>query len=100
MEIKTEIKLSKEELIELIKEKYQIEGLQSNTLTYDEWTAKHEQQCPIHDVSGLLQPITPMSREDSYRYHTMCARATLYPNKTIEEVRVIIEDTISKWNKQ
>ena len=44
-----------------------------------------------------VQPNNQMTVEDSYRYHTMCARATLYPNKTIEEVESIIEDTISKW---
>ena len=41
-----------------------------------------------------------MSLQDSFRYHALCARLTLYPNKTIEEAKEIIEDTISKWNKQ
>jgi len=54
----------------------------------------------LYDVSGLLQPINQMNEKDSYRYHTMCARATLYPNKTIEEVNTIIEDTLSKWDEQ
>jgi hypothetical protein len=54
----------------------------------------------LYDVSGLLQPITQMSNEDLYRYHTMCARATLYPNKTIEEVNAIIEDTLNKKKLQ
>ena len=54
-----------------------------------------------YDVSELLQPTEPqMSLQDSFRYHALCARATLYPNKTIEEAKEIIEDTISKWNKQ
>jgi len=52
----------------------------------------------LFDVSGTLQPINQMSAKNSYRYHTMCARATLYPNKTIEEVITIIEDTLSKWD--
>ena len=43
---------------------------------------------------------TKMSLQDSFRYHALCARLTLYPNKTIEEAQEIIEDTISKWNKQ
>ena len=41
-----------------------------------------------------------LSLQDSFRYHALCARLTLYPNKTIEEAQEIIEDTISKWNKQ
>jgi hypothetical protein len=51
----------------------------------------------LYDVSGLLQPIDKMSGEESYRYHTMCARATLYPNKTMEEVSEIIENDIKKY---
>lgn len=54
----------------------------------------------LYNVSGLLQPINQMSSKETYRYHTMCARATLYPNKTIEEVSAIIEETLSKWDKQ
>lgn len=52
----------------------------------------------LYDVSDLVHPITPMSIENSYRYNTLCARSTLYPGKTIEEVNTIIEDSISKWN--
>jgi len=50
----------------------------------------------LYDVSNLLQPITSMNYVDSYRYHTMSARSTLYPNKTIDEVKAIIEDNIIK----
>jgi len=35
-----------------------------------------------------------MNFEESYRYHTLCARATLYPGKSIEEVQEIIEKNI------
>lgn len=37
-----------------------------------------------------------MSFEDSYRYHTICARATLFPGKTIDEVIVIIDNNLKK----
>ena len=53
----------------------------------------------LYDVSHLLQPVTQISEEDSYRYNIMCARATLYPNKSIEEVKMIIEDTLNNKNK-
>lgn len=55
----------------------------------------------LYDVNGFLQPTSPqMSLEESFRYHTLCARSTLYPNKTIEEVKDIIEDTMIRCNKQ
>jgi len=36
-----------------------------------------------------------MNFEESYRYHTLCARATLYPGKSIEEVQEIIEKNLA-----
>jgi hypothetical protein len=45
----------------------------------------------------MLQPTTPMDSFESYKYHSICARATLYPNKTIEEVEEILEKQRSTW---
>lgn len=33
---------------------------------------------------------------DEFRYHQLCARATLYPDKSYEEVVDIIEEQIQK----
>jgi hypothetical protein len=41
--------------------------------------------------------INKNNAKELFRYHTMSARATLYPNKTIEEVSAIIEETINNW---
>jgi hypothetical protein len=38
------------------------------------------------------------SVEDSYRFNVLCARATLYPGKSIEEVLDIIEENIKNKN--
>ena len=38
--------------------------------------------------------VNGMSYEDSYRYHTWCARATIYPDKSDEEVKKIIEENL------
>ncbi len=46
-----------------------------------------------YDVTGLF--ITNLA--ESYRYHTLAARQTLYPNKSIEEVQIIINENIEKW---
>ena len=35
-------------------------------------------------------------RFDEFRYHQLCARATLYPGKSYEEVIKIIEKQIQK----
>jgi hypothetical protein len=51
-----------------------------------------------YNITGLLQSKTPMNLEDSYRYNAFCARATLYPNKTIGEVNTIIENNIKLIN--
>lgn len=37
------------------------------------------------DESAHLSPF------EHYKYHTLCARATLYPGKTIEEVTAIVD---------
>jgi hypothetical protein len=37
---------------------------------------------------------------ESYRYHTLCARSTLYSDKSIEEVKQIIDGIINKWNEK
>ena len=41
--------------------------------------------------------INQMNSKESFRDHTMSARATLYPDKTVEEVSAIIDETISNW---
>jgi hypothetical protein len=35
---------------------------------------------------------------ESYKHHSICARATLYPNKTIDEVEEIVEDMREFFN--
>lgn len=39
----------------------------------------------LSDESSHLSPF------EHYKYHTLCARATLYPGKTIEEVTAIVD---------
>lgn len=41
--------------------------------------------------------INQMNSKESFKYHTMSARATLYPDKTVEEVSAIIDEIISNW---
>jgi hypothetical protein len=36
-----------------------------------------------------------MKQEDLFIYHTLCARATLYPGKTIEKVDLIIKQKLN-----
>jgi hypothetical protein len=48
------------------------------------------------EIRKLKNEEVPMSIEDSYRYNVLCARATLYPDKTIEEVQEIIEKNLTE----
>jgi len=40
-----------------------------------------------------------MSIEESARYHIVCARATLYPGKSIDEVNEIVDELLEKCRK-
>ena len=55
-----------------------------------------ELRAKLNEINSVNNKETLMSFEDSYRYHIMCARATLYPDKTFEEVMIIIEDNLCK----
>jgi len=53
-----------------------------------------ELQARIKELEDHKPKKFEMTVEDSYRYTLLCARATLFPNKSIEEVREIIENNL------
>ena len=64
----------------------------------------------VTDINGnwywcVTEPIwtaksaKPIDWEEAHRYHTMAARATLYPGKTIGEVEAIIENDIKSYRE-
>ena len=56
---------------------------------------KNKQIAELHcKINQLQPPVFQMTVEDSYRYTLLCARATLFPNKSIEEVLAIIEKNL------
>ncbi len=61
-----------------------------------QWVLKDQKQVEERFEAWLVQngyAETPMTEKESYAYNTMCARATLHPGKSIEEVWQIIEKT-------
>jgi hypothetical protein len=44
--------------------------------------------CNWVEVKPIVKPVLDL---DTFRYHVLCARATLYPGKTIEEVNTILD---------
>lgn len=62
-------------------------------------TDDNTNEIQVYDVSHLLQPVK-MSMIDSYRYNTLCARETIHPGKTWEEVQAIIDKDVEMMMKQ
>lgn len=47
-----------------------------------------------YGIGKKAESNSDMSSDETFRYHVLCARATLYPGKTIEEVNKIIDELI------
>lgn len=72
----------------------------TNEALIDMIISKNEEIKKLHDkILTLTPPDSTFSLEESYRYNTLCARATLYPDKTLEEVLEIIDTNWKKYYK-
>jgi len=60
-------------------------------LFYKAWCEAGNALCEYERVKEKLNEIVFQSGIESFKYHSMCARATLFPGKTIEEVKAILE---------
>lgn len=67
----------------------------TRTALIDMVVRKNKEIAELHcKIKQLQPPVFKISVEDNYRYTCLCARETLFPNKSIEEVETIIENNL------